>query len=446
MPADMQIHCLAKHGDLAGVRTRLAQGAAVDVRDVAGWTALHHACASREAGLEMVAMLADSGADIDALIDDYQPPLHLAAGTGDGDKVRLLLARGCSLRPTPNGYTALIMAVYKARSLEVLELLLEAGVDPDTVSSHGESALGVSAARSPDFAATRLLLMAGADPSPLRWPPLMRSIALDDALVAIATIAGHPGSFAIQDQRHRSPMALALFRGSLPIIHALRERGLDLSGAMGRCGRTALMQVVIGDHVEALEWCLAQGVDADGVDDFGRTALMEAAQHSAARCVRSLLAAGADLHAASQTEDYAITCARSAETVGILIAAGADIDTIDGEGYGLLKYAAEIGDRDFTTALLAAGAMPDATRTGETALHKAVYQDDLVIMRELLQHGADPNAGDVDGWTPLFCAQSVEAVRLLRAHGAESAIQDLVGDRARDQIALRNEEAADEAV
>lgn len=96
-------------------------------------------------------------------------------------------------------------------------------------------------------------------------------------------------------------------------------------------------------------------------------------------------------------------------------------------------------------ALLAAGANPDATRTGDTALHAATYQDELSIMRELLQRGADANARDFDGWTPLFYAQSVEAVRLLRECGAEPTIEDDVGERARDKIAVRNEEAAAEA-
>jgi len=66
-------------------------------------------------------------------------------------------------------------------------------------------------------------------------------------------------------------------------------------------------------------------------------------------------------------------------------------------------------------------------------------------MRELLERGADANARDVDGWTPLFYAQSVEAVRLLRECGAEPTIADDVGERVRDKIAVRNEEAAAEA-
>ena len=47
--------------------------------------------------------------------------------------------------------------------------------------------------------------------------------------------------------------------------------------------------------------------------------------------------------------------------------------------------------------LIEMGARVDNTSTGETALHIAAREDQLEVMRLLLEFGADPNALDVDG-------------------------------------------------
>jgi len=54
--------------------------------------------------------------------------------------------------------------------------------------------------------------------------------------------------------------------------------------------------------------------------------------------------------------------------------------------------------------------------------------DQLEIVTALLQHGADPNAYDVDSWTPLMYAQSLECVELLLAGGAEIGSTDICDD------------------
>jgi ankyrin repeat protein len=48
-------------------------------------------------------------------------------------------------------------------------------------------------------------------------------------------------------------------------------------------------------------------------------------------------------------------------------------------------------------------------------------------MKTLLQHGADPNQRDQNGWTPLMKAVSlgsIDAVKILLEAGADRAIRD----------------------
>ena len=57
-------------------------------------------------------------------------------------------------------------------------------------------------------------------------------------------------------------------------------------------------------------------------------------------------------------------------------------------------------------------------KTGWTPLHYAAQQNAVEAASKLLQQGADPNARDAEGVTPLQLSGGQEIVRLLRSHGA----------------------------
>jgi Ankyrin repeats (3 copies) len=74
------------------------------------------------------------------------------------------------------------------------------------------------------------------------------------------------------------------------------------------------------------------------------------------------------------------------------------------------------------------------------------YFDDDSVLRLLLEHGADIDAQDEDGWTPLYSASvrgAVEVVRLLLEHGADVEVKDNAGKTALQEAA---EEGEDEVV
>jgi ankyrin repeat protein len=91
-----------------------------------------------------------------------------------------------------------------------------------------------------------------------------------------------------------------------------------------------------------------------------------------------------------------------------------------------LPEAARAGDRETVNRLIAAGTAIDAPEPdGTTALHWAVYHDDLAMTGRLLDAGANVNAANRNGATPLTlaCANSGAALvdRLLKA-GADPSI------------------------
>ena len=81
----------------------------------------------------------------------------------------------------------------------------------------------------------------------------------------------------------------------------------------------------------------------------------------------------------------------------------------------------------FAVALLAGNASAEDL----AGLHWAARHNDTAIMKELLASGADVNAKDDIGWTPLHRAawsDSVEAARILIANGADIKVKSKRGD------------------
>ncbi|HEY1957450.1 MAG TPA: ankyrin repeat domain-containing protein [Polyangiaceae bacterium] len=82
---------------------------------------------------------------------------------------------------------------------------------------------------------------------------------------------------------------------------------------------------------------------------------------------------------------------------------------------------------DVTLALLDAGANPNAIcnpPTGTTVLQKAAGDGEVVVVRALLEKGADKDAADLSGARPLYlaaCAGHADAVGVLKDAGASQA-------------------------
>jgi hypothetical protein len=107
--------------------------------------------------------------------------------------------------------------------------------------------------------------------------------------------------------------------------------------------------------------------------------------------------------------NYALrACGASAtELADLLIAAGADVNGRGTDGFATLPLmdAATLGRPDLVERLLRAGADVGAShRNGWTALHSAAMCDDRETVAVLLAAGADPDAADDEGDTPLTVA------------------------------------------
>jgi ankyrin repeat protein len=213
-----------------------------------------------------------------------------------------------------------------------------------------------------------------------------------------------------------TPMLHALFAGHPDTALALLERGASVEAKWKYTGATALTKA--GDHgsVPLIDALLARGVPPDEADNAGLTALYHAAGNGHLDAVRRLRQAGAQPRAAARSP---------------LVAAA---------GHGYVEVA---------EVLLAAGCELEDTTWGRTSLADAAMLNQAAMVDFLIAAGANVNAVDGNGLTPLMHAAGrgypriVE--RLLRAGADPRAVAatgpntgktaaDLVGQRRRDAV------------
>jgi ankyrin repeat protein len=175
-PAHRAFFTAARKGDVAGIRSGLAQGVDVNAHEPAvGRTALMRAAAFDRA--EAVQALLASRADPNAVDDDRRTALQLAAKAGAVSVIPLLAAAGASrdaFYPDVGGErTALGLAV-RADQVEAVRALLAAGADPDRAGPRVQSPIEDAIfARRPDIVQALIAGKARLTPSSASEPALL---------------------------------------------------------------------------------------------------------------------------------------------------------------------------------------------------------------------------------------------------------------------------------
>ena len=106
------------------------------------------------------------------------------------------------------------------------------------------------------------------------------------------------------------------------------------------------------------------------------------------------------------------------------------VNAYSADGFTPLHLACFFGQEIAAHLLLENGAQPDAVANNcmkVMPLHSAAAAHSRAIVRDLLEHGAPPNAKQEAGWTALHSAAESgdqEMIELLLRHGADPAAQN----------------------
>lgn len=433
-----------KAGDLAGARKLVEQHADVNAPQSDGATALDWAVYRSDK--EMVDLLLGAGANARAANREGSTPLWLASINGDAAIIAALLKAGADANEhLPLGRTPL-MAASRTGNVEAIQVLLDHGADVNARETLRGTTPLMWAADEGHAAAIQLLIQRGADFKARsdmtergRGPALGKA---NDPRKQVAAQGRALAAGRALDLRDLSALrgdnngiggqgAGGIARGGrtrggrAPNGRATDgvDQGFDQNddaavAAFGFRGRpapkdggalTPLVYAVRADDLDSVKVLLAAGADLNQVTGYGWSPLLVATQNRYYRLGAYLIDHGADVNLANQggwTPLYLATDNRNIESGDYPVRKG-DMDHLDFIQL-LLDKGANVNAR-----------MKDSTETrtvftnqwldenGATAFLRASQSGDLVLMKLLLAHGADPKIDTVLHVTALEVAAGV---------------------------------------
>ena len=227
------------------------------------------------------------------------------------------------------------------------------------------------------------------------------------------------------------PIHDAAWDGNLAGVQAELDKGVDVNVKTDDgWERTPLHLATWTGHKRVAELLIDKGAFLDAKDRWGRTPLHIATNKGHKEVVELLVTKGADVNAKEEdgwTPLFRAVGQGHKEIVELLIAKGADVDAKGDDGRTPLDWAVDLGYTEITDLL-----RKHAGKTSEElfALFKAAAKGNIEAVKQHLDGGADVNAKDGGGWTPLHFAAwfgHTEVAELLIAKGADVNAKDHTG-------------------
>ena len=209
----------------------------------------------------------------------------------------------------------------------------------------------------------------------------------------------------------------------LEMAERLLKDGADVH-AKNSDGYTPLHRAASGNALEIAELLLKSGADVHAKNSDGYTPLHSAAINHARATAELLLQNGGDVNAKDDDGDTPLHWAAGKNaiiTAVMLLKNGADVHAKNGNGETPLHWAASLysgydEDKDewFSFRYVRAPKMAELLleNGAEADLWIAARLNDTEIARRLIADGADVNAKDDDGYTPLHWAAEINSRNL----------------------------------
>jgi ankyrin repeat protein len=347
--------------------------------------------------LELTERLLGAGADVNQRNALGLAALGIAIENRDVDMAQLLLDHGAGPHTADVAGETPLMLAARSGSAEIVKALLDKGVEVDAREPHYQQTALMIGVRSESPEVVRLLLDAGADVNLQTPPGEVPRFRLPSEVAASKGVGVNWGGYPPHGARN------AIGGAKTPLLYATRTGDLA----------TTKLLVEAGADIEQ--------ADADGV-----TPLLNAILNAtvAARpgnttehmdVAHYLIEQGANINVADwfgQTPLFAAVDLRNLDVPGPTRDNRIDRD----KAFVLIRTLVERGAdpnaqiqqvqpvRRWVTRL---GYLSWVDVTGQTAFLRAAYSGDVSTMKLLVEHGADPNIATFNGTTPLMVAAGV---------------------------------------
>uniref|UniRef100_A0A673VTY7 Tetratricopeptide repeat, ankyrin repeat and coiled-coil containing 2 n=1 Tax=Suricata suricatta TaxID=37032 RepID=A0A673VTY7_SURSU len=332
---------------------------------------------------EMVALLLEFGANVDASSESGLTPLGYAAAAGYLSIVVLLCKKRAKVdHLDKNGQCALVHAALRGH-LEVVKFLIQCDW---TMAGQQQGVFKKS------HAIQQALIAAASMGYTEIVSYLLDLPEKDEEEVERAQINSFDSLWG------ETALTAAAGRGKLEVCRLLLEQGAAVAQP-NRRGAVPLFSTVRQGHWQIVDLLLTHGADVNMADKQGRTPLMMAASEG------------------------------HLGTVDFLLAQGASIALMDKEGLTALSWACLKGHLSVVRSLVDSGAATDhADKNGRTPLDLAAFYGDAEVVQFLVDHGAMIEHVDYSGMRPLDravgCRNTSVVVTLLKK-GAKIGCQTL---------------------
>ncbi len=387
---DEALIAAAKKGDMIAVRNALKAGANINAASEGGYdTALMSA--SYKGNLELVRLLLQSGANPNLVsVFSGQNALIMAARTGQIKIAELLLDAGVDINfstssQTKDFYSRSTAIAHAAawKHTDMVTFLISRGADPNLENKMGFSAIFM-AAHGGNIDTLNALLNAGVlldQMSSTGVTPLMITTGTDWKLTAYFLDAG-------ADPDQRAEEASSIFKSDAP-------------------GMTALMFSILAREPETFYTLILGGAKTDIKRQDGKTAL---------DLVVELLKKGKP-----DTESY-----KQMEIIQRSLL-HPDWGRKNAMAVVAEKLEDEVEDNNFVlvSAVMRLGINPNILVDGNPLFFAAIDTGNIAMINLFLEHGADPNVKDEDGFTAFYRAlfkRNTAVTRRMIARGADPNI------------------------
>jgi len=380
-----------------------ARSSNYNIRSVDGMTPLHYI--AREGYMGYLTFLLENGANVNLKNASGASPLHEAARSGNIRAMQTLIDNGAEINAQDaKGNSVLHIAVPAASHLEAIKLFLSSGAYINLQDEHGDSPLHVA-----------ILLN--------RSEEIVRTMLLNRADVTIRDIEG------------KTPLYLAIERSRANYIPILLEYGSDIFAVDNR-GITPFERAFTADPSIVL--LLINEKTAIRNDSEGNTILHLTTRYVGSEfIINKILDYGASIDARNKAGDTSLTIAvrQNEEEAGlVLLSRGADIFAVNARGESPLYLTFPSPERRNSTLrqwMLNKQTLSAHDGLGNTALHYIAQWRFDTWVPFLVKMGANTEAANATGETPLFAAvkqDSTYTIKALLDNGGSIYARDTLGN------------------
>ena len=431
--------CFYKNDD--AINVLLNASANPNIADEAyGDTCLHDAVAAN-CSIKVLQAMIDHGANVNATNKKNETALTKACFNQNVGAINVLLNAHANpnIADEADDDTCLHYAVKEDCSIEVLQAIIEHGVDLNATNKENRTALMIACCRKNE-GAINVLLNARADPNiadeAYGDTCLHVAVSEDCSKEVIKAIIAHGVDLNATNNKNHTALMIACIRKNEGAINVLLNARADPNIADEAYGEACLHKAVICNcSIEVLQEIIDHGANVNLANKRNETALTAACFCKNDDAVNVLLNASANPNIAD--EAYGETCLHKAVTWNCIIEVlqeiidrGANVNLANKRNETALTAACFYVNGDAINVLLNASANPNIADEayGDTCLHDAVAANCSI---KVIDHGANVNATNKKNETALTIAcfnQNVGAINVLLNALADPNIADEADD------------------